>query len=65
MYYETLRLMFIFIMSNNVFDCNFNPTIIIMSIASEFRIISITLNSRITINTVKIIVNEMDYESAQ
>ena len=54
--------MFIFIMPNNVFDSNFNPT---MSIASQFRILWIIINCRITINTVTIIVNEMDHESAQ
>ena len=57
--------MFIFIIVNNVFAMNFNLTIIIMLATSEFRIVRITINSRITINTVKIIVCEIDHESHQ
>ena len=52
-------------MVNNVFDINFNPTIIIMLVTSEFRTVCITINSMITINKITIIVYKMDHESQQ
>ena len=64
-YYKLFKLMFQFIMVNNVFDINFNSIIIIMLVTSEFRIVRITIKSRITIKTITMIVYEVDHESHQ
>ena len=52
-------------MVNNISDINFNLTNIIMLVTSEFRMISITTNSRITFSKVTIIVSEINDESHQ
>ena len=52
-------------MVNIDFDMDFIPTIIIMLATSEFRIICITITSRITIKTITMIVYKMDDESHQ
>ena len=57
--------MFKFNRVNILFNINFNPPIIIMLATSEFRIICITIKSRITINTITIQIQEMDDESHQ
>ena len=49
-------------MVNIEFDIDFIPTIIIMLATPEFKIAWIILNLRITINTIKIIVYEIDHE---
>ena len=52
-------------MVNNVFNISFNPQIIIMLVTSDFRIVCITINSRITFNKVTITVYEMNHELHQ